>query len=79
MTSITMIAPPASALILERLPRVKARTGLSRSEIYRRIAANPPTFPAPVKLGERASAWVSSEVDVFIAARIAARDAKGAA
>jgi prophage regulatory protein len=72
--------PTTGALILERLPRVKARTGLSRSEIYRRISANPPTFPAPVKLGEgRASAWVSSEVDVFIEARIAARDAKGRA
>ena len=62
---------------LERLPSVKARTGLSRSEIYRRIAAK--TFPVPVKLGERASAWDSSEVDRWIADRIAERDAKAAA
>lgn len=72
-------APEKGALILERLPSVKARTGLSRSEIYRRIAANPPTFPAPVKLGERASAWNAAEVDNWIVARIAARDAKAAA
>lgn len=71
--------PPTGALILERLPRVKARTGLSRSEIYRRIAANPPTFPAPIKLGERASAWNATEVDRWILGRIAARDAKGSA
>lgn len=71
--------PASSALTLERLPSVRARTGLSRSEIYRRIAATPPTFPAPVKLGERASAWDSREVDHWIADRIAARDAKAAA
>jgi prophage regulatory protein len=70
-------APNAGALTLERLPWVKARTGLSRSEIYRRVAAG--SFPAPVKLGERASAWPASEVDGWIAARIAARDAKASA
>jgi len=70
-------APAMGALILERLPRVRARTGLSRSEIYRRIAAA--DFPQPVKLGERASAWNAAEVDSWIAARIAARDAKVAA
>ena len=79
MTHNTMTAPAIGALILERLPRVKARTGLSRSEIYRRIAANPPTFPAPVKLGERASAWPEHKVTAWCEARIAARDAKGAA
>ena len=67
------------ALILERLPRVKARTGLSRSEIYRRCATEPPTFPRPVKLGEHASAWPEHEVSAWIASRIAARDAKAAA
>ena len=64
------------ALILERLPSVRARTGLSRSEIYRRVAAG--TFPRPVKLGERASAWCAMEIDSFISARIAERDAKAA-
>lgn len=63
--------------MLIRLPTVKGRTGLSRSEIYRRIAAG--TFPRPVKLGERASAWVESEIDAWAAAHIAARDGKGAA
>lgn len=58
---------------LLRLPQVKSRTGLSRSEIYRRIAAG--TFPAPIKLGERASAWPEHEVTAWIEARIAARDA----
>ena len=62
---------------LERLPSVKARTGLSRSEIYRRVNAG--TFPQPVKLGERASAWNSAEIDAWIAERIAERDRRAAA
>lgn len=65
---------PAGTLILERLKQVKARTGKSRSSIYRDIAAG--TFPAPVKLGERASAWNAAEIDRWIADRIAARDAR---
>ncbi len=76
MTHNTQL-PAIGSFVLERLPRVKARTGLSRSEIYRRIAAG--TFPASVKLGERASAWHAAEVDRWIADRIAARDAKAAA
>jgi prophage regulatory protein len=70
-------APPAPnyphPLTLERLQQVRTRTGLSRSEIYRRIAAG--DFPRPIKLGERASAWAEHEVTAWIAARIAARDA----
>lgn len=70
-------APSTGALILERLPQVKARTGLSRSEIYRRIAAG--DFPQPVKIGLRSTAFNAAEVDRWIADRIAARDAKAAA
>ncbi|MGO4550416.1 helix-turn-helix transcriptional regulator [Lysobacter sp. 2RAF19] len=76
MTRIPTAAPAAGNLILERLPQVKARTGLSRSELYRRIATG--DFPQPVKLGERASAWNAAEVDRWIAGRIAVRDAKAA-
>ena len=76
MRSNILIARATGALVLERLPQVKARTGLSRSELYRRIAAG--DFPQPVKLGERASAWNASEVDTWITGRIAARDAKAA-
>ena len=58
-----------------RLPQVKARTGLSRSELYRRIAAR--EFPAPVKLGLRASAWLEADIDRWCEERIAASKAKG--
>lgn len=66
--------PDLGNLCLLRLPCVKARTGLSRSEIYRRVRSR--EFPEPVKLGERASAWPEHEISAWCEARIAARDAK---
>lgn len=51
-----------------RLPTVKARTGLSRSTIYLRVAAG--DFPKPISLGARAVGWLESEVDKWIAQRI---------
>jgi prophage regulatory protein len=52
-----------------RLPAVKQRTGLSRSTIYLRMTQG--TFPAPVSLGARAVGWVESEIDDWIARKIA--------
>lgn len=84
-TKTLMIASPVTGSYLElpclrllRLPEVRSRTGFSRSEIYRRIAAQPPTFPLPVKLG-RASAWPEHEINAWCEARIAERDARSAA
>jgi prophage regulatory protein len=51
-----------------RLPDVKARTGLSRSTIYLKIAEG--TFPEPISLGARSVGWVASEIDAWIARRI---------
>ena len=56
-----------------RLPDVVKRTGLSRSTIYR--AESRGQFPRHVKLGEHASGWLAHEVDAYIAARVAERDA----
>lgn len=53
-----------------RLPLVKARTGLSRSTIYLRIAEG--NFPAPVSLGGRAVGWIEAEVNDWLAKRIEA-------
>jgi prophage regulatory protein len=61
---------------LLRMRDVIARCGLSRSEIYRRISTH--RFPAPIKLGERASAWSQAEIDLWIAERVAERDTKAA-
>lgn len=49
---------------LLRLPSVEAQTGLSKSEIYRRIKDG--TFPKPIKLGARAVAWPSAQIDEWV-------------
>jgi len=51
-----------------RLPTVKARTGLSRSSIYLRVADG--SFPRPISLGARAVGWVESEIEGWIARKI---------
>ncbi len=53
-----------------RFHQVQARTGLSRSTIYRRLAGG--SFPRPLSLGARAVGWIESEVDEWIRQRIAA-------
>ena len=55
---------------LLRLPDVEARTGLRRSHIY--YLSSRGQFPRPLKLGNRASAWVEREVTGWINARIRA-------
>jgi len=54
-----------------RWPDVKKRIGLGRSRVYQLIAVG--KFPKQIKLSERASGWVESEIDEWIAARIEAR------
>ena len=49
---------------------VEEITGLSCSEIYRRIAAG--TFPAQVTLGPKSVVWIEAEVTAWCDARIAA-------
>lgn len=58
-----------------RLKDVIERTGLARSTIYQHVANG--TFPTPVPLGDRAVGWVEREVQDWIMARIAQRDAGG--
>lgn len=57
---------------LIRLKEVKHITGLGRSTIYKYIESG--TFPKSVPLGERAVAFVESEVVAWVMARIEARD-----
>lgn len=57
---------------LIRLKEVMSTTGLSRSSIYKYIAAD--RFPASVPLGGRAVAWVESEVQHWITEVIGHRD-----
>ena len=52
------------------------RAGISRSHAYELIAAG--KFPRPVKVG-RASRFLTTELDAWIAQRVAERDAVGTA
>lgn len=60
----------AEPLRLIRLREVVNKTGLSKTSIYRGIAAR--TFPLHVRYG-KASFWSAAEVDAWIRARLAER------
>ena len=55
---------------LLRRREVQEATGLSRTALYRLIAAK--DFPAQVRLSTNTVGWLRSEVDVWIAGRVAA-------
>lgn len=57
---------------LVKVPHTLAKTGLSRSAMYRLLRAG--QFPAPVKIG-RSIAFADAEIDAWIAAKLAERDA----
>lgn len=60
---------------LLKLKEVISTTGLSRSYVYELAKAG--TFPQPLKLSERSSAWVESEVQQWIDERIQQRNSLG--
>lgn len=65
-------APKSAALSkMLRLPGLEEYSGFSRSAIYRAMEED--GFPRPVKIGRRAVAWVTSEVEAWLDAKIAAR------
>ena len=49
----------------------------SRVHIYRLVKAG--KFPAPIKVGQNRIGWIESEIDEWLNAKIAERDAKEAA
>ncbi|TQQ38915.1 AlpA family transcriptional regulator [Vibrio cholerae] len=54
-----------------KLKEVMEKTALSRSAIYRKMYDG--EFPQSVSLGERAIAWVESEVDEWMEMRLERR------
>ena len=71
MTHATTAKQNRDEARLIRLREVMAKTGLSRSYVY--ALAQKGQFPQPVKLTERSSAWIESEVQSWINSRIQAR------
>lgn len=68
------VSTPHSAVSYQRrllrLPEVMLRTGFGRSHIYNLMRTE--QFPAAIKLGRRAVAWDSLEIDSWITERIQA-------
>lgn len=58
------VVVPSPAPAFYRLRDVMRITALSRSTIYRRVAEG--RFPAPVRLGGRASAWQCASLQRWI-------------
>ena len=59
-----------------RWPEVHYRIGLSHSQVYLLINQSDDEgnamFPAPIKLGARASGWLESEIESWITQRVTA-------
>ncbi|MCS5710440.1 AlpA family phage regulatory protein [Candidatus Berkiella aquae] len=51
-----------------RLPAVKQRVGLSRSNIYLKISQG--SFPHPISLGSRAVGWLNTDIEAWIQIQI---------
>lgn len=47
-----------------KIKEVMTKTALSRSSIYRKM--NEGSFPKPVPIGERAVAWIDSDVEEWM-------------
>ena len=68
MTQKQKISPISLRII--RAAEVMARTGLSRSTLYLRIATPGSGFPKQISLGSRAVGWIESEIDDWISTQI---------
>ena len=55
---------------ISRRPQVQARTGIPKATMYAMMAMG--TFPRPIKIGARAVAWLDSDIDRWIEARVVA-------
>ena len=53
---------------LLRRKQVESTTGLNRTTIYEGMAKG--SFPRPIKIGERAVAWLESDIENWITNRI---------
>jgi prophage regulatory protein len=58
------MSQPAPNDRILRISTVLARTGLSRTTMYRKIDQG--TFPRQVKISDRCAGWYESEVDAWL-------------
>jgi prophage regulatory protein len=55
-----------------KVKEVAEEINVSVPQIYRLVSIG--SFPKPIKLGERGSAWLVSEVDAWLQSRVDLRD-----
>ena len=65
-----MILLIVMSIKLLKINQVCELTGLGRSTVYAKVAEE--SFPAPIKIGARASAWIESEIEAWIEEKIKA-------
>ena len=66
MMNLNISAPPKQLI---KINEVIYKTAKSRSAIY--LAISRKNFPAPHKIGDRAVAWLASDIDAWIDAQTA--------
>ena len=55
-----------------KVKQVAEEINVSVQQIYKLVSKG--TFPKPIKLGERGSGWLISEIDVWLQSRVDLRD-----
>ncbi len=65
--ALSLIQPRAPPSHMLRMPEVLARTGLSRTTLWRRMRAG--TFPAATSLGENSIGWPEHVIKEWIESR----------
>jgi prophage regulatory protein len=75
MMTAKTVSPSAPARIL-RCRQVLDRVGVSKATLYAKLRLNParpssfdPSFPRPLKIGAKATGWLESEIEAWIAAQ----------
>lgn len=66
-----MTALPSDRCV--RLPELCRQLSIGRTLAYE-LMRTAPAFPRPVRIGVRAVAFLQSDIDAFIASRVAERD-----
>ena len=55
-----------------KVKQVAEEINVSVAQVYKLVSLG--RFPKPIKLGERGSGWITTEVDAWLQSRVDARD-----
>ena len=58
-----------------KVKEVAEEINVSVPQVYKLVSLG--RFPKPIKLGERGSGWLTSEIDAWLQSRVDARDEEG--